>query len=310
MPEVTLEGQVAVVTGAARGLGRTYVLELARHGAAVVVNDLPGARSGAVVAEVEAAGGRALVAEQDVADPDGAAAIVEAALEEFGRIDALVNNAGMLRNAPFTELTTAKVADILAVHLGGAFNVTKPAFAAMRAAGGGRIVNISSNTSFGMAGLVNYAAAKAGVLGLTAALAQEGAAHGILVNSVLPNGTSTIMDDDPIPGFEEDTRFVAAFEAVGQRFEPERTAALVTYLASGACTATGQHFSSLGGRYARVAYAVMEGWMTPPGAMATPQDVADHFDEIAAERIALLPSSIRDEFELVAAALAGAPASA
>ncbi|QEC50561.1 SDR family NAD(P)-dependent oxidoreductase [Baekduia soli] len=304
MSRISLEGQVAIVTGAARGLGRTYALDLAAHGAAVVVNDLPGGGAGTVVDEIGSAGGRAIAVERDIVDPEGARAVVEAATG-LGRLGILVNNAGMLRNGRFEELTAEKIRDILAVHLAGAFFVTQPAFAAMRDVGYGRIVNVSSNTSFGMAGLVNYAAAKAGVLGLTTSLAQEGAPHGIAVNSVLPNGTSTIMDDDPIPGFEDDTRFVAAFQGVAHRFEPERTAALVTFLASPACPASGEHFSSLGGRFARVLYAVTEGWMSPAGAPAGADDVAEHFAEIAdAGRIALLPTSIRDEFELVARSLA------
>jgi hypothetical protein len=112
------------------------------------------------------------------------------------------------------------------------------------------------------------------------------------------------MDDDPIPGFADDTRFVRAFEAVAHRFEPERTAALVTFLASPACTVTGQHFSSLGGRYARVVYAVSEGWMSPEGGPVDAEAVAEHFGEIAdTDRLALQPAGIRDEFEVVAAAL-------
>ena len=115
------------------------------------------------------------------------------------------------------------------------------------------------------------------------------------------------MDDDPIPGFADDTRFVRAFEGVAHRFEPERTAALVTFLASPACTVTGQHFSSLGGRYARVLYAVSEGWMSPEGGPVDAEAVAEHFGEIAdADRLALQPAGIRDEFELVAAALGAA----
>ncbi len=308
MTQVSLDGQVAIVTGAARGLGRAYALDLARHGAAVVVNDLPGGGAGAVVAEIEQAGGSAVAAEHDIADPDGARALVDAARER-GRVGVLVNNAGMLRNGLFEDLSPAQIRDILAVHLAGSFFVAQQAFGAMREHRYGRIVNISSNTSFGMAGLVNYAAAKAGVLGLTTSLALEGAPHGIGVNSVLPNGTSTIMQDDPIPGFADDTRFVAAFEGVAHRFAPELTAALVTFLASPACEVSGQHFSSLGGRYARVFYGVTEGWLSPPDEMPTADDVAEHFGDIAdADRVALLPSSIRDEFELVARALAAEPA--
>jgi NAD(P)-dependent dehydrogenase (short-subunit alcohol dehydrogenase family) len=303
MGRISLEDQVAIVTGAARGLGRTYASDLAARGATVVVNDLPGGGAGAVVDEIEALGGRAVAAEHDIADPDGAHAVVRAATA-VGRVDILVNNAGMLRNGWFEDLTARQIRDILAVHLAGTFFVTQPAFTAMRERGYGRIVNVSSNTSFGMAGLVNYAAAKAGVLGLTTSLAHEGAPHGIAVNSVLPNATSTIMDGDPIPGFADDERLLAAFRGVAHRFEPERTAALVTYLASVRCGVTGQHFSSLGGRYARVFVGVTDGWMSPAGDPVDADEVAEHFAEIAdADRVALLPAGIRDEFELVAQAL-------
>lgn len=306
MPTLQLSNRVAIVTGAARGLGRSYALDLASRGAIVVVNDLSGGGSDTVVATIEAGGGRALASEHDVSDPAAAAQVIADALEAYGRVDILINNAGMLRNGPFDELSVERIRDIFAVHLAGTFFVTQPAFRAMREAGFGRIVNISSNTSFGMRGLVNYAAAKAGILGFTTSLAIEGAPHGIGVNSVLPNGTSTIMDDDPIPGFDQDTRFVNAFAGVSHRFEPERTAALVTYLASPENTATGEHFSSLGGRYARVMYAVTKGWLSPDGEPVDATEVAAHIEEISdAGRIELLPASITDEFQLVAEALAG-----
>jgi len=305
MSELYLSENVAIVTGAARGLGRSYALSLAAHGAAIVVNDLPGQGANEVVAEIEAAGGRAIAAEYDISDSGAAPLVVSDAITEFGRLDVLINNAGMLRNGRFDELSTDRIRDIFAVHLAGAFFVTQPAVQVMREAGYGRIVNVSSNTAFGMAGLVNYATAKAGVLGFTTSLAIEAAPYGIAVNSILPNGTSTIMDDDPIPGFEDDTRMAAAFKGVSHRFEPERTAALVTFLASQMCPVTGQHFSSLGGRYARVFYGITEGWLSP-GPIASVSEVASHFDEICdLTNVALIPSSITDEFHLVSEILAG-----
>ena len=305
MTELDFHDRVAIITGAARGLGRCYALDLARRGAAVVVNDLAGQGADRVVAAITESGGRAIAAEHDISDPDGAQRVVADTLAAYGRLDILVNNAGMLRNGRFEELSVERIRDIFAVHLAGAFFVTQPAFRVMREAGYGRIVNISSNTSFGMGGLVNYSAAKAGVLGFTTSLAIEGRAHGIGVNSVLPNGATTIMDDEPIPGFEADTQFAAAFEGVARHFEPERTAALVTFLASPQCTASGQHFSSLGGRYARVFYGVTEGWLGPDS-IATAEAVADHFAEISdLDRVELLPTSIGDEFHAVSQALAG-----
>jgi NAD(P)-dependent dehydrogenase (short-subunit alcohol dehydrogenase family) len=302
MPVISLDGQVAVVTGAGRGLGRSYALELARRGAAVIVNDLAGSASAtAVVAEIERVGGEALASEHNVSTRDGGRRIIDDALDRFERLDILVNNAGMLRNGLFEDLTDAQIDEILDVHLKGVFYVTQPAFRVMREVGYGRVVNVSSNTSFGMTGLINYAAAKAGIVGLTKSLALEGTEHGILVNCVMPNARTPIMVDDPIPGFEDDVRFVEAFKGVSDRFEPELIAPLVAFLASPNCTLTGEVLSSLGGRYARVFYGVTEGWMSPPGTAVTAEQIEDHLEQITSAQEFFIPTQIRDEFEAVAA---------
>ena len=304
MPVISLDGQVAVVTGAGRGLGRSYALELARRGAAVIVNDLAGSESAtAVVAEINRAGGEALASEHTVSTRDDGRRIIDDALERFERLDILVNNAGMLRNGLFEDLTDAQIDEILDVHLKGVFYLTQPAFRVMREVGYGRVVNVSSNTSFGMTGLINYAAAKAGIVGLTKSLALEGAEHGVLVNCVMPNAKTPIMVDDPIPGFEDDVRFVEAFKGVSDRFEPELIAPLVAFLASPNCTLTGEVLSSLGGRYARVFYGVTEGWMSPPGTAVTAEQIEDHLEQITSAQEFFIPTQIRDEFEAVAARL-------
>ena len=304
MSEISLRNQVAIVTGAARGLGRSYARELAARGAAVVVNDVPGSEAAAkVVGEIERGGGRAFASLHSVATRDGGRAIVDDALEQFGRVDVVVNNAGFLRNAFFEGLTDAKLADIFDVHLKGVFHVTQPAFTKMRENGYGRIVNVSSNTSFGMGGLINYATAKSGIIGLTKSLALEGAEHGILVNCVLPNARTPIMVDDPIPGFEDDTRFMEAFQGVSDRFDPELVAPLVGFLASPNCELTGEALSSLGGRYARVFYGVSEGWISPPASSVRAEDIEHHLDEIMDSGEFSVPDQIRDEFEWVAARL-------
>jgi NAD(P)-dependent dehydrogenase (short-subunit alcohol dehydrogenase family) len=305
---------VAVVTGAARGLGRAYARELAARGAKVVVNDLPESGADRVVDTIEASGGTAIASAHSVATRDEAAAIIADALDRYGRLDVLINNAGMLRNAYFEELTEAQIDAIFDVHLRGVFHVTQPAFKAMREQGYGRIVNVSSNTCFGMAGLSNYATAKAGVIGLTRTLALEGEEHKILVNAVLPNAATTIMDDEPIPGFGEDERFQAAFAAVDSRFRPEHVAPLVVFLASPACTMTGECVSALGGRYARVVFALSRGWMSATSEPAAAEDIGEHVSEIMdlgafadAEGV-LVPGQIRDEFEAVATRLETATA--
>ena len=302
--DVDLNGRVAVVTGAGRGLGRAYALELASRGAAVLVNDMPGGTAGDVVDAIVDAGGTAAASENDVSTPEGAAAIVADAVEQLGGVDVVVNNAGVLDNARFDEMTPAKLDRILAIHVKGTVFVAQAAFGQMRAKGYGRVVNISSNTSFGMAGLSNYAAAKAGIVGLAKSMALEGAADGIAVNAVMPNATTPIMVDEPIPGFEEDTRFVAAFEGVSNRFEPELVAPLVAYLASERCGWTGEVLSALGGRYSRVFYGVTEGWLSPPDGPVSTDDIAAHADEIfSIGDEFLVPTQIRDEFEAVAARL-------
>lgn len=304
MSEITLRDRVAIVTGAARGLGRSYALELASLGADVVVNDIPGSETAAkVVAEIERGGGHALASLHGVDTAEGGQAVVRDALERFGRIDAVVNNAGFLRNAFFEGLTDSKLDEIFDVHLKGVFHIAQPAFAEMRKSGYGRIVNVSSNTAFGMGGLINYATAKAGIIGLTRSLALEGAEHGICVNCVLPNARTRIMIDDPIPGFVDDTRFMEAFEGVSDRFEPELVAPLVGFLASPNCQLTGEALSSLGGRYARVFFGVSEGWMSPPSTSVSADDIERHLDEIMDSTEFCIPAQIRDEFEHVASRL-------
>ncbi len=156
----------------------------------------------------------------------------------------------------------------------------------------GRIVNISSNTAFGMISLSNYALAKAGLVGLTNSLALEGAAYGIVVNSVFPNATTTIMQEQPVPGFAEDSRFQAASAGIASRYAPETVAPLVAYLASPACSVSGEGFSAMAGRHARVFFAHSQGWLSP-GADATAEDIATHLDAIRGVSGCLVPRSSR-----------------
>ncbi len=307
MADISLKDQVAVVTGTRRGLGRSYALELGRWGASVVVNGRPGSEGlDELVAEIEQVGGSAVACESDVATRDGGQALVDKAVEHFGRLDIVVNNAGILRTGFFEDLADREIDAIFDIHLKAPFYVTQAAFPVLRENGYGRVVNTSSNTAFGMAGLAHYAAAKAGVIGLTKSLALEGAGDGILVNCVLPNATTPAMENDPIPGFEEDTRFVDAYMAVAGRYETDLVAPLVAFLASPACTLTGEGFSALGGRYARVFYGVTEGWFSPQDAAITPGDIADRIDEITRiDEGFLVPDKIRDEYEAVAALFGG-----
>ncbi len=288
-------GQVAVVTGAGRGLGRSYALELARRGAHVVVNDWAGAggpsapdeeglRADRVVAEIGALGGSAEASYDDISDPEGSRALIAGAEQRTGAVDVIVSNAGILRNGLYEDLSATDVDDVLAVHLRGAINVTQPAWAGMRQRGYGRIVLVSSSSGlFAHQGLANYAAAKAGLLGLGRALAFEGRHDDIRVNCVLPMAKTQMTIEAPIPEHPEE--FAARCPAgsgdlMADRGTPEVATPLVTLLASRACPGTGEAYSSCMGRYARVFVGVADGWLAPDVTAVSAETLIEHLDEI------------------------------
>ncbi len=196
MEPLSFDGQVAIVTGAGGGLGRSHALELARRGALVVVNDLGGAVDGTgssataaeqVVAEIRAAGGDAVANGDSVATPEGGEAIVQCAVDNYGRIDVVVNNAGILRDAAFKNVTPELLDPVIDVHLKGAFNVLRHAWPRLREQNYGRIVNTTSGSGmFGNFGQSNYGAAKAGLMGLTRVLSIEGERNNVRVNAIAP----------------------------------------------------------------------------------------------------------------------------
>lgn len=262
---IAFDGQVVIVTGAGRSLGREYALELARRGAKVVVNDIGGLEepggpaAEAVVREIREAGGQAVASLAAVATPEGGQAIVEGALESFGTIDALIHNAGVWRHKFIDEMTADQLDPVLDVHLRGAFFVTRPAWQVMRAKGNGRIVLTSSSTgAFGRVAGSNYAAAKAGMLGLGRALSLEGAEIGIKANCILPVAPSG--DRSALPRELNDLLGRAGWSA--QNAGPELVSPLAVYLASRACAVTGEAFSAGGGRFGRVFTAVADGWIS------------------------------------------------
>jgi NAD(P)-dependent dehydrogenase (short-subunit alcohol dehydrogenase family) len=295
--------QAVVVTGAGRGLGRLYALELAARGAQVVVNDIGGSMTGvgvdpsvadAVVDEIRAAGGTAVASQDSVETPDGGSAIVHRAIDEFGRLDALISNAGIFEMLPFEELSPAQWRRMLQIHLDGAFHLTQPAMKSMRSQGYGRIVLVASNVgAFGQERSAHYAAAKGGIIGLTNALANEGAPHGVHVNTILPIGQTRMMTDsmgprDPNPTLD---RFFA-------ETTPERVVPLAVYLASRACDLNHHYFSAVAGRYARVFVGLSEGWLAE-GTVATPEDIEAHLDQITALQPFSVPMSVADEIGIV-----------
>jgi NAD(P)-dependent dehydrogenase (short-subunit alcohol dehydrogenase family) len=288
---IHFDGRVAVVTGGAGGLGRTYCLDLAARGARVVVNDLGAAVDGstrdlapanAVVAEIEAAGGTAIVSPHSVSTPEGGEAIVADAIAAFGRVDVVISNAGTLRDRTFAKLDWPDLDAVLDVHLKGAFYVLRPAFLRMREQGYGRIVLTSSNAGvFGNFGQSNYGAAKAGLVGLANVLAIEGERFGIGVNTVMPIARTRMTE--------------AMLGDLADQLGPERVVPLVTYLASEECATTHGLYSAAGGRYARVFAGLTPGWVGGPNATAA-EDIAAHVDDITALDGYIVPLSVQDEF--------------
>lgn len=275
MSLIAYEGRSVIVTGAGGGLGREYALALARHGARVVVNDLGGSVRGdggdtnmadSVVREIKDAGGEAVACYDSVSTPEGGRAIVDAAMDAFGSVDAVIHNAGILRDRSLANLTPDDVDSVLDVHLKGGFNVTIPAFARMKEAGYGRLVMTSSSSGLlGNFGQANYGAAKTGLVGLVHVAAIEGARHGILANAIAP-GARTRMTDGLLGDLDE-------------LLDPAQVAAMAVYLASPQCTQTHEIFSASGGRFARYVVGLNEGWFTPNGP-ATADDVLEHIDQI------------------------------
>jgi NAD(P)-dependent dehydrogenase (short-subunit alcohol dehydrogenase family) len=296
---IDFTGQVAIVTGAGRGLGRLYAIELARRGAAVVVNDLGGSMHGdgadtsiadAVVEEIERAGGVAAASHDSVDSPESGEAIVRTAIDRFGRLDAVVSNAGIFNSVAFEDMSPADWRRMLSVHLDGGFYLSQPAYREMKAAGYGRFVFISSSGGmFGQPMEAHYAAAKAGLVGLANVIAIEGAQHGILANTVLPFGFSRMVTETVgDPKALEETGFLKIIQ-------PELVVPIVAFLASRACEFTHQNYSACAGRFARVFVGLGEGWLAEPDSNPTADDVAAHLSEVSATEPFTVPGSIFEE---------------
>lgn len=298
---ISFDGRVAIVTGAGGGLGRSYARELARRGAKIVVNDLGGAVDGTgastkaadvVVDEITAAGGDATASYDSVATAEGGAGIVATAMEKFGKIDIVVNNAGILRDRSFINLSREDLDGVMSTHLLGAFNVSQPAFREMKGANYGRFVFTSSNAGiFGNFGQTNYGAAKAGLVGLSNVLAIEGSKYGIQSNVIAPVARTRMTEQLLGP--------------MAELLDPEQVMPMVVYLCSEENPYTHEIFTAGGGRYGRIFIGTNEGWFAGAKVVPSVDEIATHIDEIRDIASYEVPMSSNEEIMIIGRALAG-----
>ena len=292
MSQVSFENRTVIVTGAGNGLGKAYALELGSRGARVVVNDLGGAVDGSgsgstpadeVVNEIIANGGEAVANYDSVATKEGGESIVQTAIDNFGTVDAVVNNAGILRDKSFAKMEEEDLNAIIDVHLKGTFFVCQPAFIQMKEQGYGRFVNVSSPSGlFGNFGQLNYGAAKMGIVGLTNVLAIEGAKYNIKANVIAPNAATRMTEEL----FGED---------MSKLLTVDNITPLVVYLASEQCDVTHEIFSAGGGRFARIGISTDVGYFN---ASAKAEDILANIGEIRDLSNPIYPTSLADELPL------------
>jgi NAD(P)-dependent dehydrogenase (short-subunit alcohol dehydrogenase family) len=277
MADVRFDGRVAIVTGAGGGLGRAHALLLASRGAKVVVNDLGGAFDGTgagsamadkVVEEIRSAGGEAVPNYDGVDTWQGGQAIVKTAVDAFGKVDILINNAGILRDKSFMKMEEEDIDKVFAVHLKGAFNVTKAAFPVMRENNYGRIVMTTSATGlYGNFGQANYGAAKLGLVGFMNTLKIEGARYNILVNTIAPIAgtrmTAGVMPPDLV-----------------EKLKPDYVSPIVTYMCSEECTDSGIVFVAGAGYFSRAVMVEGPGIILDAKKGVTIEDIRDRLADI------------------------------
>jgi NAD(P)-dependent dehydrogenase (short-subunit alcohol dehydrogenase family) len=288
MSTLSFDGKVAIITGAGGGLGRQHALLLARRGALVVVNDLGGSVDGTgssesaaqkVVDEITAAGGEAIANYDSVATPEGGESIVKTAVDTFGRIDIVINNAGILRDKSFHNMTPDLMNPVFDVHLKGAFHVTRPAWLHMREQGYGRIVSTSSAAGiFGNFGQTNYGAAKMGLVGFTRVLALEGAKYNIKANAIAPLALTRMTEDIMGP--------------LGDKLAPELITPIAAWLSHEDCDVSGEVYSVGGGRVARVFIGETKGFYKSDLSL---EDIRDNWSTIRDTDGYFVPANIGEE---------------
>ena len=298
MADLGFDGKVAIITGAGGGLGRQHALLLASRGARVVVNDLGGSVAGegadkgpaeACAKEIRDLGGEAVSDGSSVSTPEGGEQIVKTALDAYGRVDIVINNAGILRDKTFHNMTADLLNPVIDVHLKGAFYVTRPAWIHMREQGYGRVVNTSSGSGvLGNFGQSNYGAAKMGLVGLTRVLANEGAKYNIKVNAIAPIARTRMTEE--------------LMGAAAEKLDPGLVSPIVAWLVHDECPVTGEIYTVGGGRVARFFIGMTTGYYNPK---LTLEDVRDHFDEIRDESDYTVPANPGEEMQLLFKMISG-----
>jgi NAD(P)-dependent dehydrogenase (short-subunit alcohol dehydrogenase family) len=278
--QIRLDNRVAIVTGAGRGLGRSHALLMAQRGAKVVVNDIGAELDGSgadrsvadrVVEEIRAAGGTAVANYDSVASPQGARSIVQTALDAFGTVDIVVNNAGAIRKKPFLEHTTEDFSALVAIHQAGSFFVSQAAFEVMMKKRYGRFVFTTSVGGLrANQNVAAYGSAKAGIVGLAFVVALAGAPHGVAANVISPYGY-TRMANAPLTPSDPSRGAVT---------RPELVSPVVVYLASEECQLNHEILTVGGGAVARTIIALGPGWRAAPGEEMTPEAVHAHLEQI------------------------------
>ena len=296
MAELNYGNRVVVITGAGRGLGREYALAFAARGAAVVVNDLGTTLNGdgaatsqpadEVVAQIRKSGGQAVANYGSVGTVDGAQGVIDMALKEFGQIDTLVNNAGILNMKPFAEVTLDGLQRHLSVHVLGSFLMCKAAWPHMVARKYGRIVNTVSGGIFGLPGLAEYGPAKGGVFAFSRSLALEALEHGIRVNAIAPQASTRMLHAS---GLSPDLR-----ERLDKIMKTDLVAPGPLYLGHESCAINGETLAVSGGKVCRIGLCYNEGFSDPN---LTPEMIRDRMDEVLDESTARIWTSATSRYE-------------